>query len=187
LDGDFWRQLSAHNSEVNKRDSKYMFLYFLSPPSFVALATIRQVKMCFAGDILAMVIDHEEFHALEGYQFLDGGPFDYVSLMANAGLVCTDSFHGTIFSINLGIPFLTFDRQYGHYYNQSDRLLSILNMCHLDDRFIRDVPDTAPSLLEMDFTESNRVLEVERKKAIHYLSTSLASVDAGMQTASHSR
>ena len=187
LDGDFWRQLSAQDSDVNKHDSKYIFLYFLSPPSFVALETIKQVKKLFDGDVLAMAIDHEEFHELEGYQFVDGGPLEYVSLIANAGLVCTDSLHGTAFSINLSIPFLTFDRQYGHYYNQSTRLLSILNICHLDERFIRDVPDTATSLLEMDFTEANRLLDVEREKALHYLSTSLASVDAGVRAVSHGR
>jgi len=178
LDGGFWRQASAKHSDVNKYDSKYIFVYFLSPPSSVALETIKQVKMRTACDILAMTYDHSEFQELEGYRFVDGGPLDYVSLIANAALVCTDSFHGTAFSIDLNTPFLSFDRQYGHAFNQSSRLLSILNICHLDERFITDIPDTATSLLEMDFTESNRLLDAERKKAINYLSASIESAIA---------
>jgi hypothetical protein len=184
LDGDFWRQLSAQDSDVYKHDSKYLFLYFLNSPSSVALETIRQVKAAFAGEVLAVVIDHEEFRELKGYRFVDGGPLDFVSLIAGAALVCTDSLHGTIFSINLGIPFLTFDRQYGHYYKQTDRLLSILNTLHLDDRFMRDVPGNITDVLQLDFTEANRLLEAERQKALNYLSTALAGVEARSRTVS---
>lgn len=187
LDGDFWRRLSARESDLSKPDSRYILLYFLSPPSSAALETIRQVKMRFDGEVLAVAIDHEEFHELKGYRFVDGGPLDYVLLTANAGLVCTDSFHGTAFSINLNVPFVTFDRQYGHPFTQSSRLVSILNICHLDDRFVEDVPDDITGLLEMDFTEANRLLEVERKKALHYLSTALAGAEARTLAASHGR
>jgi len=180
LDSDFWQQASARHSGMNRHDSKYMFLYFLAPPSPVALETIKQIKMHAACDILAVSRDHSEFQELEGYRFVDGGPLDYVSLIANAALVCTDSFHATAFSMNLNTPFLSFDSQYGrgHTLNTSGRLLSLLSICHLEERFITDVPDPTRSFLEMDFTESNRLLGEERKKAIHYLSTSLESVNA---------
>jgi len=178
LDGSFWRQASAQHSNVNKHNSKYILLYFLSPPSSVAVETIRRVEMGASCAMLAMAYDRSEFQEFEGCRFIDGGPLDFVSLIANAKLVCTDSLHGTTFSINLNTPFLTFDRQYGYYYNQSSRLLSILNICNLDERFITDIPKTTTSLLEMDFTESNRLLDAERKKAISYLSASIESVIA---------
>lgn len=41
------------------------------------------------------------------------GPAEWVSLLANARYVCTDSFHGSVFSTLFNVPFFTFRRHEG--------------------------------------------------------------------------
>jgi hypothetical protein len=183
LDGTFWREVSAEHSEMGRSSAKYILLYFLSPPSPVALETVKHIRTYTCWDMLITPCNYEEFSGLGSYRVIDGGPFDLVSLIADAALVCTDSFHGTAFSIDLNVPFLSFDREHGHIFSQSSRLLSILDICGLSSRFLRESPAISEGLFKMDFTESNRRLEVEREKAIAYLSSSIEGVNVRLDGA----
>lgn len=44
------------------------------------------------------------------YELYEIGPAEFLNLIRNAAMVCTDSFHGTVFSILHHRPFVTFDR-----------------------------------------------------------------------------
>lgn len=190
LNGSIWRNVVAEHSEIGKPSTKYIFLYFLSPPNPIAIKTIARIREQTSYELLTMLCDADDWGEVGTCKSVSGGPFDFVSLIANAALVCTDSFHGTTLSIDLNTPFLSFDREYGGAFafnDQSTRLSSILSICRFEDRFLRGVPAKMSGLLEMDFTASNRRLDLERKKAIAYLSTSIQRVEAelGCVRASH--
>ena len=42
------------------------------------------------------------------YKKVWGGPKEFLSLIRGAALICTDSFHGTMFSINFQRNFFSF-------------------------------------------------------------------------------
>ena len=65
------------------------------------------------------------------------GPKDYLSLIRNANLVATDSFHGTAFSIIFERPFLCVNerREAGSVRND-ERLVNILKIVGLEDRYM---------------------------------------------------
>ena len=102
-----------------------------------------------------------------------------MKLVKNASIVCTDSFHGTAFSLNFGVPFYTFERNYGVAAKQSSRILSLLNLTGTMHRFCTG--KAALSNEPIDFTYVSMVLESERQKSMKYLSDSIIEAMAHEQ------
>lgn len=100
-------------------------------------------------------------------------PREFIDLIKNAALICTDSFHGTIFSINFNKNFYTFLRfKNDDLKNQNSRVIDILNKFGLldDQHFDSDVK-------KIDYSEINVILDFERKKSINYIESALKSID----------
>lgn len=87
-------------------------------------------------------------------------PLSYwLTSIANASCVVTNSFHGTIFSINFNTPFISlgFD---GEVSWRNDRAINILSKFGLEDRFVLPGEEyRIPSLLEkeIDWERVNRL------------------------------
>ena len=90
---------------------------------------------------------------------------EFVSLIANAGCVITDSFHATAFSCNLNTPMICI------YPNEfSSRLASILKLVGLEDRHLTDYNDFSfVDNTSVDFAHVNDVLERERQVGWDFL------------------
>lgn len=95
----------------------------------------------------------------ENYNHHTVGPAEFVWLLANASLICTNSFHGAAFSVLFKHPFIL----NGLRSNNDPRLKSFLNMFGLEDRFAPAEP------MEIDFTRRDEVLPRERAKAFNFL------------------
>ena len=100
-------------------------------------------------------------------QYVDAGPAEFLTLIDNAKVVLTDSFHGTAFSINFNKSFLTFDRQYGSNQSQASRIRDMLKIFGLSDYFITDENDY--KLMEIDYASVNKILNDYRIKSKLYL------------------
>lgn len=92
-------------------------------------------------------------------------PEDFVSAIAYADTVITDSFHATAFSANINVPMICI------YPNEfSSRLASILALLKLEDRHLTDYDDFSfVDRNKMDFTHVNEILEREREVGYTYL------------------
>lgn len=69
------------------------------------------------------------------------GPQDFLGLIRNASAVVTDSFHGTLFSINYGVEFYSFAKREAkteEIMNDNDRILAFLRELDLENRFKDD-------------------------------------------------
>lgn len=101
----------------------------------------------------------------------EAGPSDFVGLIGKADFVVTNSFHGTVFSVNFQVPFYTIIKPSN---NNNSRLKSILGKLKLADRLL-PIGSTFPSNEKwpFDFTESAKILDVEREKSIRILSESV--------------
>lgn len=98
----------------------------------------------------------------------DVGPQDFINLIANADYVVTDSFHGTIFSINLNTNFYSFaKRTQTEGFNDNDRLLSILKPLGLQERFHEDSDDEI--LPDIEFKSVMPKIEELRISSMIYL------------------
>ena len=95
------------------------------------------------------------------------GPGEFISLISNAALVCSDSFHCIVFSIIFSRPFLVYARQGSGNYMTS-RLDTLLKKFGFEDRWKHMV--TVENYLKCDYSEVPERLEKERKRFMDYLS-----------------
>lgn len=79
----------------------------------------------------------------EFINIIDAGPLDFLNLIRNADIVCTNSFHGTAFSLAFKKNFYVLDR----YDGRDDRKTDLLQILHLEDRMIKGVENVR----EMEF------------------------------------
>lgn len=104
------------------------------------------------------------------------GPSDFINMLNNAQIMCTDSFHGTIFSINLHKDFYTFLRFSSQDpLNQNSRIFNILSEVHLNERII-DNPELDISIKDpnpIDWSFVDKIIEKKREQSVNYLKESL--------------
>ena len=125
-------------SSVNKyTDDKYIFCYFLGS-NRKHREFANKVKKITGYKIIALqhldelVKDDIYFGDIKPYNV---GPEDFVSLIANAEIVLTDSFHGTMFSIYYHKNFFTFSRFLENKKDSTNsRIVSILDTLDLSKR-----------------------------------------------------
>ncbi len=162
-----WESQFGLSNIINQ---KYLLAYFLNEPS---------------EDIKRLIKGYAEKNGLSvigiPYSFGNGfadivypaGPQEFLSLVDNAEIVCTDSFHGTAFCLNFETPFYTFERNYGNAASQSTRIVSLLKMTNTIDRYYKS-GELKES--EIDFSNISTILKNEKNKSMEYLSQSLKKV-----------
>jgi coenzyme F420-reducing hydrogenase beta subunit len=102
------------------------------------------------------------------------GPVEFVSLIANASYVCTDSFHGIAFSANLGIDFCAFERfKATDKASQNSRVYNILDMLGLRGRLATDDVTDAVLAESIDWEKPKRLLARERERSLVWLKAAL--------------
>lgn len=110
---------------------------------------------------------------------LDAGPKEFLGLFRNAAAVCTDSFHGTVFSINFQKDVYCFESSQKTEKAVNSRLYNIMDKVGLTsriyshtigaDEFRKRIRDTAP----VNYDEVGRLLGTEREISLRYLKDSL--------------
>lgn len=95
------------------------------------------------------------------------GPQEFLFLLRHASFVCTDSFHGTVFSINFKKNFYSFFKRKGDEKNSDNsRILSVLQEFSLENRlkgnvFIEEA--------DINYDKVNLYLEKRRMQSVTYL------------------
>ncbi len=105
----------------------------------------------------------------------DVSPSDFLRLVKNAEYVCTDSFHGTIFSLIFSRKFFTFRRFSGKAtLSTNTRIESLSEILGINDRLAGE-NDSVDSMLARDF-DSHSVqekLQAFRESSLKFLRESL--------------
>lgn len=152
--------------EQKEQKERYALAYFLDTPSAKAKKVIEELAeseykilslpYCREGDLYGTC--------------LDAGPKEFLQILLNADVICTDSFHGTAFSINFGKEFYCFEREYGQAANQSSRVVSLLKKVGFSERYNSEKLCLSKSI---DYDYCNTVLQNEREKVNAYLLNAL--------------
>lgn len=104
------------------------------------------------------------------------GPIEFVSLIKKAKYVFTDSYHGTIFSINFNRQFITFKRfKDDDKKSENSRLESIFNIFKLNKCFISKLNTELVPRINYDCV--NKILYEYRNKSIQFLQNSIENVN----------
>lgn len=148
-------------------EQSYVLLHFIDTPSQDAINSIEKYLKSNEICVISIGYNHKEFNFCNA-KFLDGDPFDYVSMIMNAEYVFTDSYHTTLFSINLEKNFSVFERQYAHRHPQSNRISDILERYNLKDCYYENNRREF-RICSLDYDNVRRKVEQDRSNTIAYL------------------
>lgn len=100
----------------------------------------------------------------------EAGPLEFVELIRKAKLIVTDSYHGTLFSINFHKQFYSISNSQASN-KRKDQVLEQLNLLS------RRVPDleglSSISFDKIDYSNSDSLLQRNRDESINYLKTAI--------------
>lgn len=103
-----------------------------------------------------------------------GGPSEFLSLIRGASLVCTDSFHGTMFSINFQRNFFSFCKSDdSEKSSENSRLYSALDIFGLSNRIIHNMDNIDAKDIPVNYDNVTSILEEQRRDSTEYLENML--------------
>ena len=176
LDCKKWSEL-ASNSKI-KINKPYVFCYFLG-------TNIKHREFAYnlakknGYELVNLPFIKCENKADKQYKSIcldKVSPVDFIHLIQNAEFVCTDSFHGTAFSVLFKKEFVVFERfSKEDIQSTNSRIYSILNLLGLNNRLVSEVKDI--NFLEkekINYSNVLKKLEEEKKKSFDYLNNVFA-------------
>ena len=106
----------------------------------------------------------------------DIGPAEWINLIRNAEYVCTDSFHGTVFSLINNVNFFTFERYKNNdsKISTNSRIYDLLKNFNLEERLFKGNEEVEYAMRKkINFTEVNNKLKEQRECAIGFIQNSI--------------
>lgn len=166
LTSEEWDKVSK-KPKMLKTD-KYILNYFLGELSEERKKEIQRVAQENNCEIINILDKNSPFY--------ECGPSEFIYLEKHAFLICTDSFHSSVFAILYNRPFIVFDREQKNVANMNSRLETLLNKFKLENRKYKD--KITKENLNHDYTEAYKILEKERIKADKFLRKALDIKDS---------
>lgn len=158
FDGAFWGQMAKRPKQLKGR--KYILFYFLGSNE-EKQSLIEKYKLH----------DYEIIDILNDPVYLNIGPCEFLYLIKNATAVITDSYHGTLFSIQFHRTFVVANRK-DKLNNMSSRFNEIFNLLGLYNRLASSVG--AEELFNpIDYAKIESVLKEQRKVSLQYFTECL--------------
>lgn len=143
-------------------EEPYVFSYCLNPSDLLMEAT-----SIISNALGCPVISARRY--LEGIKLMHPGPLEWLSLLRHASFVCTDSFHGTCFSIKDRKQFLSLPSKSG-----MSRIEDLLVTAGLTERIVRDKQSLERTLLEkIDFDLVQPRIDQALSRSQGYISSAI--------------
>ena len=161
--------------EVAKFDmcpaNKYILVYIVTiKPCNYVLELARHIAKQRNLQIVRICRDAYPEHSGNDIQeLMTAGPSDFVGLFSRAEFVVTNSFHGTVFSINFSRPFYSVIKK---HHSTNSRLTSILKKLNLEDRIV-PIGSPLPEISDIDYTIALEKLDEERMHSEEYIRKAL--------------
>ena len=138
---------------------KYLLSYFVGDVTDERRSAVRNRAKMLGYEFIDLNNKRSPYYAI--------GPGEFIWLIKNAAIICTDSFHGSIFSFLYQRPLIIFNRE-GSRDDMSSRLETLASKFHLQGCMAEG--DTLPDISgEADYSAGYEVLEQERKKSKAFL------------------
>ena len=138
---------------------KYLFMYYLGNISDEYKNKVKEIADKKGLEII-------KFTEKKGEPFYDIGPQHFLYLIHNAEYICTDSFHGTVFSILFKKQFAIFTRQ-DKDVPMNARIETLVNTFGLQDRLLSNMGNNY--FEDIDYQAIEDVLCLEKRKSYDYL------------------
>lgn len=165
-----WNKYS-NDSYLKKTDESYLLYYSLDGPrqGLPKLKAVQKIAESVGLKLRALTPYTYVRNNDKRVSCADAGPAEFLALISSASCVITDSYHGTLFSVNYQKPFWSISTGKGSS-TRKDQALSNLG---LSNRIVRDFGDFEhlDVLQEPDTATANSLLGNLRDYSYRYISS----------------
>ena len=158
LDTEEWKKLPFDK----KKSNKYIFAYLLDEKGKEYVRKISEVtgfEVVYVGYDLPGI----KKYGIGFRQYIDCGPLEWLSLVYNAQLIVTGSFHALAFSLIFNKDFFV------HICNSwSSRIEDLLDLMNIDGRILNEKCDFEKEIM-IDWQDVNKRIAVNRKCSLDNL------------------
>lgn len=163
-----WRKLDRMPNGIPEQ---YILVYRFGRMNYME-GQIKHIASALNMPVLEIPVSIESYG--KGSKLIFGvGPEEFVTLIRNAKMVLTDSFHASVFSILNHTPFYTFFRQGKNEKNSmNSRMENLLEMVGLQNRLVYP-DDPAVKFEKICFENVDKVLAARREKSQEFLRNAL--------------
>ncbi len=144
-------------------DGRFVLKYFLGGISDEKQKAIEKTANKLNCEIIDIFDKKSKYYSC--------GPSEFLWLEAHAQLVCTDSFHSSVFAIINEKPFVVFERE-GNHEKMNSRLETLIAKFKLKNREF-DGKEITKENLEVDYTDVKKILKKEQEKSLNFLKIAL--------------
>ncbi|CAN8140123.1 Polysaccharide pyruvyl transferase [uncultured Thiomicrorhabdus sp.] len=168
LDADFWSSISVTPKKLSNRKSKYIFIY-----DFDSNDLLKKRALSIANKHGFEIIGMNENLSYVDKNFYLEGPEVFLSLVKNAEIVFTTSFHALAFSLIFNRRFGVFKRNLGI----NARMQDLLALLDLDGNLIDSELQMSDefSVFDYDYKKTADLLHFRIKKSKEFLIHSINS------------
>jgi len=164
LDASEWDQVSKRPSMLE--NEKYIFNYFLGCLSNERQEEIQRIAIENQCKVINILDPNDSFYVC--------GPSEFIYLEKHAFLICTDSFHSSVFALLYNRPFIIFNREEKGLVSMNSRIDTLINKFHLNNRYYNENGITNENM-NHDYKDAYNILKIEREKSYRFITESLAS------------
>ena len=151
-----WDKVSKRPKQLDF--DNYILNYFLGELSESRRKEIERIAKENNCKIINLLDRNDPFYVC--------GPSEFLYLEKHAFLICTDSFHSSVFAILYDRPFIVFDRE-DNVVKMNSRIDTLLDKFNLKNR--RYNGKIINENLEHDYKDAYKILEEEKKKSFKFL------------------
>ncbi len=150
----YWLSV-ANEFNTNVKSKKYILVYLMSKYENYQ-DKIKAIKDYYKLDVVFVTFSRIKRNFVDEYA-LGYSPFEFLSLINNAELVLTNSFHGTVFSLLFNKNFFNLENS-----GNSKRTETLLKTVGLDNRIIKpsdNVIEKIKDIKDVDYFDVNLKIE----------------------------
>jgi len=157
-----WLAVSEKGRKKPQKD--YLLTYFIGAVSSKRKKILNEIANKNGLEIVQLA-------SLDDIEHYDANPGEFIDYINSARLVCTDSFHAIIFSMQMEKPFMVFDRE-GKSAPMSSRIETLLSKFKFESRKYSKLQHST-EIFQIDFSHLPEILKLERAKVSEYLNKAL--------------
>ena len=173
LDKNDWSNISQSASIEIEIPQRYIFCYLIGNNPWYQEQVADVMESAGINTLIIVpAVENKDF-SIEGATVYDAaGPLEFVKLIKEATLVCTDSFHATALSLNMEKPFVEFmrfsDESRG---SQNSRIYDLLGRYNLNHRIYNK--SDKRWMESIDYASVTKLINDDRKKSLDFLVESI--------------
>lgn len=160
-----------HRPEVALPDT-YVLMYFLGKVSQERREAIQAAADSLSCPVLDIMDPSSPYYHI--------GPEEFLYLIRHARFVCTDSFHGSVFSFLWQRPLAIFPRDGG---NMGSRIKTFADTFHLESHIVQNEQIPQALTVPDNYAQGYAVLEEERKRSHTFIRQVFSALQNGQEGA----